>query len=189
MGAERCEREDNWIKNRHRNMTKPLLVLLCGYLMATIAGGQTRDSFTVYLFLLEDCKITQAYTAQLDSIYAQYASDSITFVGLFPNPLSNDSTVWDFQEKYALPFPCTTQGGPEAARRFGATVTPEVVLYNETRQHTLYQGRIDNLYEKLGQRRRVVTSFELRAALEAVREHRPVAVRRTRPTGCFIPRL
>lgn len=152
------------------------------------ASAQPRDSFTVYFFLLEDCKITQAYTDRLAEIYAQYAGDSIGFVGHFPNPLSTDTTAAAFQAAYALPFPCTVSQSASLAASLGVTVTPEVVLFNETKRKTCYQGRIDNLYERVGERRRVVTSFELEAALHAVRHGREVPIPRTQAVGCFLPK-
>jgi hypothetical protein len=166
------------------------LAALATFALPCVATAQDspRDSFTVYFFLLEDCKITQAYTDRIGEIYQQYHGDSIGFVGLFPNPISTDSSATAFREKYGLPFACTTLLAAETAEKMGVSVTPEVVLFNETKHKTLYQGRIDNLYERLGERRSVVTSFELEAALHAVRHFREVPIPRTRAVGCFLPK-
>ncbi|MDX2136188.1 MAG: hypothetical protein SFV52_15490 [Saprospiraceae bacterium] len=145
------------------------------------------DSLTLYLFLLEDCKITQAYTDRLHDIYDRYNPQGIRFVGLFSNPISNDTTVAAFTAKYGIPFPCRIDDRAEKARALGVTVTPEVVLYDERNHAILYQGRIDNLYERVGQRRQVVTSFELEAALYAVTSGRPVPIPRTQAVGCYLP--
>lgn len=161
-----------------------LLCLLLFCALPVMLRAQT-DSFTVYFFLLEDCKITQAYTDKMQEIYREYAGDSIGFVGYFPNPVSEDSTVRAFQEKYTLPFRCTRAEAYSQARAFGVQITPEVVVYNETRKTLLYQGRIDNMYERVGQRRRVVTSHELAAALHAIRQAQPVPIPKTNAVGCF----
>lgn len=81
-------------------------------LMQMAVSAQDRDSFTVYLFLLEDCKVTQAYTDRLAEIHHRYSGDSIGFVALFPNPISSDSTVSAFQQKHGLAFPCTVLQPP-----------------------------------------------------------------------------
>ena len=160
------------------------LIILLFWALPGFALAQ-RDSFTVYLFLLEDCKITQAYTDKMQELHREYAGDSIGFVGYFPNPVSEDSTILDFKNKYQLPFHCTRTGAYEKAKAFGVQITPEVVLYNETRQTVLYQGRIDNMYERVGQRRRVITSHELAAALHAVRNAQAIPIPRTLAVGCF----
>jgi len=161
-----------------------LLCILLLFILPGLLRAQT-DSFTVYFFLLEDCKITQAYTDKMQEIYREYAGDSIGFVGYFPNPVSEDSTIQDFKNKYQLPFNCTRTDAYAKAKGFGVQITPEVVLYNETRKTLLYQGRIDNMYERVGQRRRVVTSHELAAALYAIRNAQPVPIPKTNAIGCF----
>jgi len=148
--------------------------------------GIIQDSFTVYLFLLEDCRITQAYTDDLEGLYRKYSNDSIAFQGCFPNPISQDSTLAAFVKKYGLSFPCRIEGTYSLAKMLGVTVTPEVVVYNHSRMEVVYQGRISNLFEHIGKRRRVVTSLELRDALEAIIAHKPVPVPRTIAVGCLL---
>lgn len=148
-----------------------------------VSSGHT---FRVYLFLLEDCKITQAYTDKLRSLHSTFASDSIRFEGFFPSPVSTDSAMQAFVAKHRLPFPCTRSGAYAMAKRFGVSVTPEVVVYNETIDSVYYQGRIDNLYERVGQRRQVVTSHELEAALYCIQHYKPIPVPRTAAVGCFL---
>lgn len=148
-----------------------------------VSSGHT---FRVYLFLLEDCKITQAYTDKLRSLHGAFASDSIRFEGFFPNPISTDSTVQTFVVKHRLPFPCTRLGAYAMAKRFGVSITPEVVVYNETLDSVYYQGRVDNLYERIGQRRQVVTSHELEAALYCIQHCKPIPVPRTVAVGCLL---
>lgn len=148
---------------------------------------QAAGTYTVYLFLLEDCKITQAYTDRLHEIYDKYQAQGIRFEGLFANPVSNDSTVAEFATKYDIPFACKIDRDAVRARAFGVTVTPEVVLFDENAQNILYQGRIDNMFERVGQRRQVVTSFELEAALHAVTHDQPVPIPRTNAVGCYLP--
>jgi hypothetical protein len=171
-------------------MVKSIAAVLYCCLLPLLSQAQSdasRDSFTVYFFLLEDCKITQAYTDKISDIWREYAGDSIGFSALFPNPVSGESSVAEFCSKYGLPFSCSREEASEKAHQFGVSVTPEVVLCNETRGEMLYRGRIDNMFEKIGERRRVVTSFELEAALHAVRNHLEVPVPRTRAVGCFLP--
>jgi hypothetical protein len=91
-----------------------------------------------------------------------------------------------FIQKYNIPFACTRTHAYARAKQLGVTVTPEVVVYNETRQTIVYQGRINNLYERVGQRRQVVTSHELEAALYSIRNNKPVPIPKTTAIGCFL---
>jgi len=145
-----------------------------------------RDSFTVYFFLLEDCMISQAYPDVMQDLFARFANDSIAFRGSFPNPLSRDSSVSAFLQKYEITFPCLIAGSYNLAVQFGVTVTPEVVIYNHSRAEKVYQGRIDNMFERVGKRRRVVTSHELRDALESIHAGLPVPIPRTEAIGCLL---
>ena len=163
-----------------------LLWILFGMMpMKTHAIQVKTDSFTVYYFLLEDCKISQAYTNRIAELYATYHCDSIGFVALFPNSISNDSTVLEFYQKYELPMLATKQAAYERAQQFAIKVTPEVVVYNESRQQIVYQGRIDNLFERIGQRRKVVNSHDLANALQQIQRGETIVVSRTKPVGCF----
>jgi len=166
-------------------------ILLFLYFLPFLAVGKPMiyppsDSFTVNFFLLEDCKITQAYADKMQSIYAEYAKDSIGFQGYFPNPISAAATMQGFVKKYKIPFSCTCSGAYTRAKQLGVSVTPEVVVFNETRQTIVYQGRIDNMYERVGQRRQVVTSHELEAALYCIRHNKPIPIPKTIAIGCFL---
>jgi len=169
-------------------MRKALFFCFFVFLGFPLVGQQhsTKDSFTVYLFLLEDCKITQAYTDKIQELYHSFSNDSVGFWGGFPNPISEDSTVQSFVSKYQIPFFCTRDGAYTLAQRFGVKVTPEVVVYNQTRDSVLYQGRIDNMFERVGQRRKVITSHELEAALYCIRNNKPVPIPKTNAVGCFL---
>ena len=166
-------------------LTMQIIFALFAFWIGSVAPSP-KDSYQVYLFLLEDCMITQAYTDKLQEIHDKYESGNIRFTGYFPNPVSTDSTMQSFVQKYNLPFPCTMAGAYDLAKCYGVTVTPEVVVYNETRDSVYYQGRIDNLFERVGQRRVVVTSSELEAALKAIQNNKPVTIPRTTAVGCFL---
>lgn len=165
-----------------------VLLLLPGILVSQVVKV-IPESYRVYFFLLEDCKISQAYVTRIKEISMQYQSDSIVFVGLFPNPVSTAETVQRFQRKYKLPFKCTETGALQKAREFDVRVTPEVVVYDERKAELLYQGRIDNMFEAIGQRRRVVTTSELADALLAIQRNEAIPFVRTEAVGCLLPKL
>jgi hypothetical protein len=71
------------------------------------------------------------------------------------------------------------------AHRARASVTPEAVLI-DSKGEIRYRGRIDNRYVDFGKPRRVVTTFDLRDALEAVLAGKSVAHPETTAVGCYI---
>ena len=52
-----------------------------------------------------------------------------------------------------------------------------------------YRGRIDDLFEDLGKKRRKARTRDLRDALEAVLAGKAVVNPRTTAVGCYIPEL
>lgn len=164
--------------------------LLTAFLwMGFTAAAAPSDSITVYIFLREDCVICQQYTPQLEQLYAEYENKGVHFLGVFPNASSSPEFVTEFAEKYGLTFPLETDPDQILTRRFGATITPEVVVYDHRLGQVLYTGRIDDRYVKVGKRRRHVQTSELEDALKAIRSGQPVAVRESPATGCLITLL
>ncbi|PHI19547.1 hypothetical protein CEQ90_12675 [Lewinellaceae bacterium SD302] len=153
-----------------------------------IGRGSKAGKITVYLFLHEDCLISQYYTVTLNELVEEFSSEQITFQGIFPNESSTELGMLMFAEKYGVDFPLQQDHGSDLANTFGATITPEVVVYDEDHKVILYQGRIDNSYQRIGRRRRVVTQHELQEVLESIRANEPVATRPAAAVGCFIER-
>ena len=130
--------------------------------------------------------ISQNYTLALRELHQTYASDRLQFIGLFPNTSSEPEQIKVFKENYEIPFALETDYCHAKMEALGATITPEVVIYNESQGETLYKGRIDNTYFRVGKRRQVTTTSELKDALESIVNQEPIAVSETQAIGCFI---
>lgn len=146
-------------------------------------------SYEVYVFMGEECIISQYYTLRLKQLWKEYASESIQFKGLFPNPSSSSEKIKAFQDKYELPFPLSLDLQQEQMHRFGAKVTPEVVVFDKVKQQILYQGRIDNTYFRVGKRRAITTRTELDEVLQAIQADKIPTVENAPAVGCFITKL
>lgn len=144
------------------------------------------DSVTVYLFFRIDCKICEYYTRDLEKLYEQYKEKNMSFVAVFPNFMDKPPAIERYCTKFGLPFPTKTDYSKRLTKKFKATVTPEVVVYNETKETILYQGRIDNTYYRLGRKRSVTTSSELATVLESHVNGENIEVVFERAVGCFI---
>lgn len=146
----------------------------------------TQDSITVYVFLHESCRISQYYTLPLIELHDKFANSHTQFVGVFPNTSSKIDKIDAFKLKYKIPFDLKTDYDKVKTEQFGATITPEVIVYNETQQQILYKGRIDDAYARVGQRKQVTSTSELKDALTAISNKLPIKVTETKAIGCFI---
>ena len=149
-------------------------------------SGQIQDSIIVYVFFHESCVISQYYTLPLRELHEEYANENVKFIGLFPNFSSKPNQIETFKEKYQIPFELKTDYYHKKKEKFGATVTPEVVVYNESKGQLIYRGRIDDAYARVGKRKRVTTTSELKNVLESIRNNQPIMVSNTQAIGCFI---
>lgn len=161
--------------------------LLLVILLMSVSGKASASVATVYIFLSETCPICQSATIGLKSLYKEYHEKGIDFVGVFPNvTVSNSTSIEKFAKKYQLDFTMRSDADRQLTQRFGATVTPQVFVVNEANGETLYRGKIDNGFERVGKRRQVTTEFYLKNALDEWLAHRPIVVKETEPVGCFI---
>ncbi|MEL7531767.1 MAG: hypothetical protein AAFN10_10685 [Bacteroidota bacterium] len=175
-------------------MKQPLLLLLgllCFGSTQTQAGSAlaSPDQITVYVFLHEACLISQYYTLPLRQLHEEYANEQIAFVGLFPNASSRLDKIEDFKATYNIPFVLQIDEDQQKTEAFGASITPEVVVYNETKAQILYKGRIDDAYARVGQRRRTSNSSELKDVLLALSLGQEVQTPHTPAVGCFISKV
>ena len=165
-------------------MNKFFYLLIFPFLLVAVRAT-SQDSISVYLFLHDECVISQNYTALLNRLHGEYGEE-IAFVGLFPNFSSKPDKIEAFRQKYHITFPLKTDYYKTITKAMGATVTPEVVIYDHTTGQKLYQGRIDDTYFRVGKRRTVTTTSELEDALRAIRAGEQVPVSETDAVGCFI---
>lgn len=152
----------------------------------TIKGHSQSRKYSVYFFLGEDCKICQYYAPLMNELDNLYTSDSLSFVGLFPNRYSAEKGISEFKRKHQLSFELKREFFGTKTKEFGVTITPEVVVYDEVNKVIVYKGRIDNSYHKLGRRRQVVTSSELKDVLSQLTNGKEISVTPVPPIGCYI---
>jgi peroxiredoxin len=151
------------------------------------AKATPNDSITVFIFLSETCPICQTATLELKNIYNQYHPKGIEFIGLFPNTeMSNVTSITKFGQKYNLPFLLKLDESQQKVKQFSAMVTPQVFVVRNIDNQIMYNGRIDNGFERVGKKRQVTTEFYLKNALNEILAHQPVTVKETSPVGCFI---
>ena len=161
-----------------------ILLLFNG--LGSMTAQDYSDSISVNFFLLDECRISQNISGEINKVTELFADETFSFVYYFPNKSSKPAKIEAFLGDYKLRSPYFTDYDKVKAQFYGATIAPEVVVYDEKNQKLLYRGRIDNSYDKVGSRRRVITSRDLRDVLSAIIDQEAIEVVETQAIGCFI---
>lgn len=150
------------------------------------AWSQNRDSFTIYVFLLDECRICQELSPELRKIAETARENNMGMAGYFPNFATTESGMQKFVKKHKINFPVFLDHEKKIASRFSATVLPEVILWNETKQEIFYRGAVNNLFFAPGKRRHHISQHYLRDAIFALRQGQWPDILQTEPIGCLI---
>ncbi len=145
------------------------------------------DSLTVYVFLHDECVISQYFTPELTRLFEKYRLKGVGFVGYFPNPAASPEKMSGFAEAYHLDFPLIQDQNKALARKFGVTITPEVAVWDHRLDQLIYRGRIDDSYVRVGKRKLHPQHFDLQEAIDGwlLGQHHTSLVQ-TQAIGCFI---
>jgi len=138
------------------------------------------------IFWCNHCPYVQAWEDRIIALQREYADRGVRFVLIN----SNDATKYpedSFDQMRAraeakgYPFPYLHDESQEVARRYGATRTPEIFLFDGERR-LVYHGAPDDNVEDPN----AVRHHYLREALEAVLAGRRPETAETPPRGCSI---
>ncbi len=145
------------------------------------------DSLTVYIFLHDECVISQFYTPELSRLYETYRSKKVGFVGYFPNPATTADRIEAFGRDYHLDFPLLEDYNKAITRKFGITITPEVAVWDHRAGWQIYRGRIDDSYVRVGKRKTHPQTHDLEATIESwIQRESPQLITQTQAIGCLI---
>lgn len=143
---------------------------------------------TVFLFVATDCPNSNTYVPVVARLYREYSPRGVAFFNVYSDPSETAETVRKHDLDYQVPFPALLDPRQALARETGARSTPEaVILGPDGRQ--LYRGRVDDRFVDFGKTRFQPTEQDLRDALEAILQARPVLHPVTKVLGCAIPGL
>jgi hypothetical protein len=164
---------------------KPIACLLLLALAVPLAAGPAAPLATVDLFVATDCPIANGYAPEIERLHRSYLGKGIPFRLVFPDDDLTEEKVRSHLADYGLTLPFEIDRDHSLVKRAKASTTPEVVVFGPAGE-ILYQGRIDNRYSDLGDRRGTVTEFYLREALDAILAGRKPPISKTEAIGCLI---
>ena len=140
-------------------------------------------SGTLILFIATECPYSNAYNARMQKLAEEYKAKGINVVGINSNSTEPAAEVKQHAADNGLNFTILKDPGNQIADRYNAQSTPEAYLLDASGK-LVYHGRIDN--SRTGY---LITSNELRDAIEATLAGKPVEKAGAKAFGCSIKRV
>jgi hypothetical protein len=152
-----------------------------------LAGALALQLTTVLVFTTTDCPISNRYAPEIQRIASRFEG-RVAFTLVYPVPTDTDVTIRAHVKKFGYTFDVTRDPKQQLVKQTGATVTPEVAVFDPSGQ-MVYRGRIDDRYIAFGKDRPQPTVRDLERSLEAVLAGKPVPVAQTQAIGCILSDL
>lgn len=143
---------------------------------------------TVLLFVRSDCPISNRYAPEVRRIWGDFAERGVSFHLVYADPAEPVATIRRSTEELAYPFPALRDPEQRMVARVGATVTPEVAVFDAAGR-LVYRGRIDDRWAGLGRPRPEPSRRDLAEVLAALIAGEAVEPRTTKAVGCYIAEL
>jgi peroxiredoxin len=140
-------------------------------------------SGTVIIFVATECPYSNAYNERMQKLADDYRARGINVVGINSNSTEPAAEVKQHAAANGLNFTILKDSGNQIADSYDAQVTPEAYLLDASGK-LVYHGRIDNSRYGI-----MVTSAELRDAIEATLAGKPVEKAGAKAFGCSIKRV
>ncbi len=145
----------------------------------------TNHIATVLVFMGPECPLCESYAYTMRSWKDQWNGNEVAVLGVVSGTYYTPQEMASFMDNHNLWFPVLFDRNFSLAKRFKATITPEVLLLDNAGRER-YQGAIDNWAVSLGRKRAQPTEFYLNDALTQHLGGHPVQIPLTKAVGCYI---
>jgi hypothetical protein len=149
--------------------------------------AQGRGKILVLVFVRTDCPISNRYAPLLQEMSKKYRQQA-SFRLVFPDRTESPDKIRYYLQEYGYELSAIRDPDHALVKKTMAKATPEAAVF-DGKGMLVYHGRIDNLYEHIGQSRRAATTHELVDAIEAASKGINPPVSTTEAVGCFISDL
>lgn len=146
-----------------------------------------KNTLCIFVFLAEDCPISQKYIPVLNQINRQYDSVGLKMYGVIPGNYSSNKTLKKFVKTYQINFPALRDETFQLTGLLDAKITPEVFLIDKAGS-LIYKGLIDDWYVALGKHRTNAKKQYLKEAIGAYLKGEKLETEATEAIGCEIQR-
>jgi hypothetical protein len=163
-----------------------MVLRLMVFLVGLVAAPQRGAVAHLELFITSDCPIANYYAPTIQQLCRDGGRKGLSCTLVYEDLEFDDGRLRAHLSEYGYrDIAATIDRDRSIARRAGATITPQAVLW-DSQGKVRYRGRIDNRYESLGKPRRVITDRTLENAVHAVLAGRAVASPEAPALGCHI---
>lgn len=139
------------------------------------------------VFLCNHCPFVKHVLPHFVELAREYQGRGVGVVGISSNdvesyPEDAPEKMAELSGKMGFTFPYLYDESQQVAKEYGAACTPDFYLFDANRR-LVYRGQMDDSRPSNG---RPVTGADLRAAMDAVLEGRPVSQDQRPSLGCNI---
>jgi thiol-disulfide isomerase/thioredoxin len=145
----------------------------------------TEKKAAVLCFVSPYCPTSNTFVPELNRIVADYGG-KFAFYFVHADPDVKLTDVLQHTEMNEIKATVILDKEQKLAKLTQAKITPEVAVLAPDGKTTLYQGRVNDLYLGPTKRQRQATTRDLRDALDAIQEGKPVTNAKTEAMGCKI---
>jgi thiol-disulfide isomerase/thioredoxin len=149
--------------------------------------AQSRGKVSVFVFVRTDCPISNRYAPLLQEMNKKYGQQT-SFRLVFPDRHESTDKIRHYLQEFGYQLQAIRDPDHALVKKTMAKTTPEAAVF-DVKGELVYHGRIDNLYEHIGQSRRAATTHELADAIEAASKGLNPQVSTADAVGCFISDL
>lgn len=111
--------------------------------------GLEQHELACFLFIVPDCPLAMNYSKEFMQLYRAFSDSDVLFTGVIPGDLYTSEEINAFVDRYQFDVPLIIDKDLRMTEEFGATVSPEVFVYNAN-QECLYHGKMDEWVKELG---------------------------------------
>jgi peroxiredoxin len=140
------------------------------------------ENATIIIFVSTQCPVSNAYNERMEKLSQDYKARGVSLIGINANAPESVDDIKQHAARHHLTFTILKDRGNKVADQLGATNTPEAFLLDASGK-LVYRGRIDD--SRSG---KTISSNDLRDAIEATLNGRPIAKSFVRAFGCTIKR-
>jgi hypothetical protein len=146
------------------------------------AAGQKA---TVLFFVLAECPIANSYAPEINRIVAAYGARGVRCYLVYVEDDLSAEAARQHARDHGFKFPALLDRGHQLVKFTQVTVSPEVAVLAPDNT-VLYRGRIDDRAAAFGKSRVTPSKRDLREAMDAILEGKPVATPVTKAVGCYL---
>jgi peroxiredoxin len=143
----------------------------------------TESKVIVIMFIATKCPVSNDYNSRMEEIFNEYKDKEVSFLGINSNKSEDVSEIENHAKDNGLTFTILKDDKNIIADKFEASYTPEIYVLSNNFE-LLYHGRIDN-----SRRESVVSSSDLKNALDEILAGKEVSNPETKAFGCTIKRI